>query len=153
LDRKVNPTAVQRAFQRDGQGCLPLADSGGLGGRAVIPELDYPDVSANSVVMAALGGGHPEKHKVFQAVTGWPGQAWSSPAMNVERKFANVFMASSASGNIRVIKSRKGEALIQDRNKLKFLPFCDPGSGPVGRDDECGRAAGMTIRWPDQWRS
>ena len=36
--------------------------------------LDYPDVSANSV-MAALGGGHPEKHKVFQVMTGWPGQA------------------------------------------------------------------------------
>jgi len=70
LDRKVNPTAVQRAFQRDGQGCLPLADSDGLGGRAVIPELDYPDVSANSVVMAALGGGHPEKHTVCQVVTG-----------------------------------------------------------------------------------
>jgi len=25
------------------------------------PVLHYPDVSANSVVMAALGGGHPEK--------------------------------------------------------------------------------------------
>jgi hypothetical protein len=36
---------------------------------------DDPDVSANSVVMAALGGGNPEKHKVFQVMTGWPGQA------------------------------------------------------------------------------
>jgi hypothetical protein len=38
----------------------------------VIPELNYPDVSANFVVMAALGGGHPEKHKVFQVMSGWP---------------------------------------------------------------------------------
>jgi len=30
--------------------------------------------------------------------------------MTVERKFANVFTASSASGNIRVIKFRKGTA-------------------------------------------
>jgi len=32
----------------------------------VIPELDYPDVSANSVVMAALGGSHPEKTRSFK---------------------------------------------------------------------------------------
>ena len=51
------------------------ANFANLANRIVIPELDYPDVSANSVVMAALGGGHPEKHKVFQVVTGWPGQA------------------------------------------------------------------------------
>jgi len=50
---------------------------------AVILELDYPDVSANFAVMAALDpriksedmGGHPEKHKVLQVMTGWPGQA------------------------------------------------------------------------------
>jgi len=42
---------------------------------AAIPELDYPDVSANSLVMAALRGGHPEKHKAFLVMTGWPGQA------------------------------------------------------------------------------
>jgi hypothetical protein len=41
----------------------------------VVPELDCADVSANSVVMAALGGGHPEKHEVFHVMTGWPGQA------------------------------------------------------------------------------
>jgi hypothetical protein len=46
---------------------------------------------------------HPEKHKVFQA--NW--MAGSSPAMTVERKFSNIFMASSASGNIRVINSGK----------------------------------------------
>ena len=46
-----------------------------LAPRLAIPELDYPDVSADFVVMAALGGGHPEKHKVFQVMTGWPDQA------------------------------------------------------------------------------
>jgi hypothetical protein len=44
-------------------------------------ELDYPDVSANSVVMAGSG-----------------------PAMTGDRKFANVFKVSSAGGNIRVIR-------------------------------------------------
>ncbi len=43
------------------------------------PGLDDPDVSANSAVMAALGGGHPEKHKVFRVMTGWPGQAQVKP--------------------------------------------------------------------------
>jgi hypothetical protein len=33
-----------------------------------IPEPDHPDVSANSIVMAAHRGGHPEEHKTF----GWP---------------------------------------------------------------------------------
>jgi hypothetical protein len=40
-----------------------------------------------------------------------PDSRGSSPAMTVERKFANVFMDFSASENTRVIKSRKGEAL------------------------------------------
>jgi hypothetical protein len=31
-------------------------------------------------------------------------------------------------GNIRVIKSRKGEGLIWDRNTFERLPLCDPGS-------------------------
>jgi hypothetical protein len=35
--------------------------------------------------------------------------AGSSPAMTVERKFANVFMMPSVSGNIRVIKFRDDE--------------------------------------------
>jgi hypothetical protein len=45
--------------------------------RLVIPELDDLDVSAISIVMAALGGGHPGKHKVFQV--DW--MAGSSPAI------------------------------------------------------------------------
>jgi len=39
--------------------------------------------------------------------------AGSSPAMTLERKFANVFMASSASGNIRVIKFRDDNGAIR----------------------------------------
>ena len=35
-------------------------------------------------------------------------------------------------GNIRLIKSRKGEALSEDRNGLKRPPFCDPGSRSLG---------------------
>jgi hypothetical protein len=34
-------------------------------GGSSLPELNYPDVSANSIVMAVLGGGHAEKHKIF----------------------------------------------------------------------------------------
>ena len=52
-----------------------LADNDRSRAPVAKPELDDPDVSANSVVMAALGGGHPEKHKVVPVVTGWPGQA------------------------------------------------------------------------------
>jgi len=40
--------------------------------------------------------------------------------MTVERKFANVFMASSASGNIRVIKFRDDD-----------LPATVPGAQPA----------------------
>ncbi|MGC2395849.1 MAG: hypothetical protein WA579_07615, partial [Rhodomicrobium sp.] len=47
----------------------------------------------------------------IQGISSYDWMAGSSPAITVGRKFANVFMASSASGNIRVIKSRKGEAL------------------------------------------
>jgi hypothetical protein len=39
-----------------------------------------------------------------QGLSSYDWMAGSSPAMTVERKFANVFMASSASGNTRVIK-------------------------------------------------
>jgi hypothetical protein len=41
--------------------------------------------------------------------------AGSSPAMTVETKFANVFMAFSASGNIGVIKFRDGEQRASGR--------------------------------------
>jgi len=54
----------------------------------------------------------PPLEAAIQKNTGVSSYDWiagSSPAMTVERKFANVFMASSASGNIRVIKFRKGE--------------------------------------------
>jgi hypothetical protein len=93
----------------------------------VIPELDYPDVSADSVAMAApplvMAGrrpGHPENWKCLQCVS-W--MAGSSPAMTVETKFADVIMAFSASGNIR------------DRNKSKRLLFCGPARASLGRDD------------------
>jgi len=41
-----------------------------------------------------------------QGISSYDWMAGSSPAMTVERKFSNVFMASSAGGNIRVIKFR-----------------------------------------------
>ncbi len=70
----------------------------------VNPELDFRDVSANSalmaaplIVMAGLRPGHPENWECVQWLS-WI--AGLSPAMTVERKFANVFMASSAGGNI-----------------------------------------------------
>jgi hypothetical protein len=43
--------------------------------QGVIPALDYPNVSANRIVMAALRGGHPEKHGYSGFPAGWPGQA------------------------------------------------------------------------------
>ena len=46
--------------------------------KIVIPELHYPDVSANSVVMAALGGGHPEKQGLLSC--DW--MAGSCPAIS-----------------------------------------------------------------------
>ena len=56
--------------------------------------------------------------------------------MTVERKFANVFMASSASGNIRVIKSRKGEALSGIVTVAEL--FSIPARASLGRDDGGG---------------
>ena len=65
---------AKRSASRDrikvGAPCVTIPDKA-----YAFPGLDYRDVSANFVVMAALGGGHPEKHKVFQVMTGWPGQA------------------------------------------------------------------------------
>ena len=49
-----------------------------------------------------------------------PDSRGSSPAMTVERKFANVFMASSASGNIRVIKFRDDAGWLR-RYQRTFL--------------------------------
>ena len=95
---------------------------------AVIPELDDRGVSANTIVMAALRGGHPEERGVSDC--NW--MAGSSPAMTAERKFANVFMISYASGNIGAIKSRKGEALFGIESRLAL------------------RLAGMTAPWRDQ---
>ena len=64
-------------------------------------------VSANFVVMVALEAAIQKNTRHFS----YDWMAGSSPAMTLGRKFANVFIASSASGNIGVIKSRKGEAL------------------------------------------
>ena len=90
---------------------------------AVIPELDDRGVSANTIVMAALRGGHPEERGVSDC--NW--MAGSSPAMTAERKFANVFMISYASGNIGAIKSWKGEALFGIVH-IEAAIFYDPGS-------------------------
>jgi len=57
-----------------------------------IPGLDYPGVSANSVVvMAALGGGHPEKHKVSQVVTGWPVKPGHDSGVKIRQCFHGFF--------------------------------------------------------------
>ena len=80
-----------------------------------IRRLDYPDVSANSAVMATLGGGHPEKHKM----------AGASSAMKVVRKFANVFLASSACGNMRVIKSGEDTATLDRPAKTTMARSVD----------------------------
>jgi hypothetical protein len=60
----------------------------------VIPELDYPDVSAGFVVMAAL------EAAIQKNISSYDWMAGSSPVMTVGREFANVFMASSVSGNM-----------------------------------------------------
>jgi hypothetical protein len=65
--------------------------------QGVIPEIDYPDVPANLVVMAALGGGLSERHGYFSFAY-W--MAGSSPAMAAEPKFGVDSMVSSLSGNV-----------------------------------------------------
>jgi hypothetical protein len=73
-----------------------------------IQEFDYPNVSANFTVMAALRGGHPEKHRYF-SFPHW--MAVSSPAMTAEPKFAVDSVVSSLSGNIWLIKSRRDRSI------------------------------------------
>ena len=70
--------------------------------RLRVSGLDYPDISANFVVMAALEAAIQK----IQGISSYDWMAGSSPVMTVGRKFANVFMASSASGNMGVIKFR-----------------------------------------------
>jgi hypothetical protein len=43
--------------------------------QSAFTEPDYPNVSANFIVMAALRGGHPEKHGYSSFTAGSPGQA------------------------------------------------------------------------------
>jgi hypothetical protein len=73
----------------------------------VIPELDDPVVCANPSSWPLSEAAIQEDTRYFSLLL----EAGSSPAMTVERKSANVFMASSASGNIRVIKSRERSSL------------------------------------------
>ncbi|MGB7917763.1 MAG: hypothetical protein WCF79_21135, partial [Rhodomicrobium sp.] len=57
------------------------------------------------------------------------------PSSHTLKDLVFFWMAASKGGhddgigrNIRVIKSRKGEGLIWDRNTFERLPLCDPGS-------------------------
>jgi hypothetical protein len=87
---------VKKAIVTDSQLAPAIAFDGrsSAGLRACLERirfLDYPDVSANSVIMAALGGGRPEKHKVFQVMTGWPGQARPSSGAKIRQCFYGFF--------------------------------------------------------------
>src|SRR5664279_3241576 len=70
--------------------------------------------------------------------------AGSSPAMTLERKFANVFIASSASGNIRVIKFRDdkcGASGSRGQSVGQISELClvrhRPCGRPTGNETSC----------------
>ncbi|MGC2396277.1 MAG: hypothetical protein WA579_09790, partial [Rhodomicrobium sp.] len=72
---------------------------------------------------------------------GWPGL--TRPSSHNLKDLVFFWMAASKGGhddgiggNIRVIKSRKGEGLIWDRNTWSAYLYAIPARASLGRDDD-----------------